>query len=430
MHDRKLTAISLFSSAGIGDLALKAAGVDIIAASEILPDRAALFKTNFPDCNMVQGDIKEKKNILLSYVKENIGIGNLDIVFATPPCQGMSKNGRGKLLNSIRLGMKPKEDIRNRLFLEMIDIAIEIKPRVIFMENVPEMKNTFIMIDNKAKNIIDILDERLGPEYSGDNEVVEFADYGVPERRKRLITIYSKDKNIKKLLLDGKKSWLPPKTHNQHPDLYEKPWVTVLDAIGDLEPLDGKHHTTSQNSNTPFHRVPQLSEEKYFWVSNTPLGKGAFDNQCINPSCKYKLNPTHNSEKKNGINRANKKTPLFCVKCNSILPRPWVEKDGKYRLMSGFTSAYKRMRGDLPASALTRNFSYACSDQKIHPTQHRVLSLHEAMIIHTISEYSYIWNRSDNIKTSDKLIRDVIGESIPPKGLEKIFKKLVILLKD
>lgn len=429
MQDRKLTAVSLFSSAGIGDLALQAAGVEILVANEILAERASLFKTNFPDCNIIQGDIVKNKENIVSFVRKKIGTRRPDILFATPPCQGMSKNGRGKLLNSIRLGNKPKEDSRNRLFLEIIDIAKKLEPRLIIIENVPEMKNTSIYINNNIRNIMDILNENLSPEYYGDNEVVEFADYGVPQRRKRLITIFSNDKKMKKYFLDERKVWLPQKTHAQHPDLYEKPWVTILDAIGSLEALDGKHYTTSVNPETPFHRVPSLNDEKYFWVSNTPLGKGAFDNQCINPACNYKYNPTHGSEKEKGINKSKKNTPLYCIKCNEILPRPWVKENNEYRLMSGFTSAYKRMRGDLPASALTKNFSYACSDQKLHPYQHRVLSLHEAMIIHTISDFSYRWERYDNIKVSDKLIRDVIGESIPPRGLLIIFKHIISLLK-
>ena len=92
--------------------------------------------------------------------------------------------------------------------------------------------------------------------------------------------------------------------------------------------------------------------------------------------------------------------------------------------MSGYTSAYKRMRGDMPASALTRNLSYACSDHKLHPTQHRVLSLHEAFILHTVSDYPYRWTRADEKRLSDKTVREIIGESIPPKGLEPIFAGL------
>jgi DNA (cytosine-5)-methyltransferase 1 len=86
------------------------------------------------------------------------------------------------------------------------------------------------------------------------------------------------------------------------------------------------------------------------------------------------------------------------------------------------------MRGDLPASALTRNLSYACSDQKLHPREHRVLSLHEAFILHTLTEYPFEWRRADGKRVSDKTIREIIGESIPPRGLEILFRHLLDLL--
>jgi DNA (cytosine-5)-methyltransferase 1 len=88
--------------------------------------------------------------------------------------------------------------------------------------------------------------------------------------------------------------------------------------------------------------------------------------------------------------------------------------------MSGFTSAYKRMSGDLPAPALTRNLSYACSDQKVHPTQNRVLSLAEAFAVHTLSDYPFSWRTSRGTTAKDALVRLVLGESIPPRLMELI----------
>ena len=95
--------------------------------------------------------------------------------------------------------------------------------------------------------------------------------------------------------------------------------------------------------------------DKYFWVSNTPVGKGAFDNQCVSPTCGHEGNATHGSTRDElGVNRSLQTTPIHCERCGELLPRPWVrEADGRVRLMKGYTSAYKRMSGDLPASALT-----------------------------------------------------------------------------
>lgn len=88
--------------------------------------------------------------------------------------------------------------------------------------------------------------------------------------------------------------------------------------------------------------------------------------------------------------------------------------------MKGYTSAYKRMAADLPAPALTRNLSYACSDQKLHPTQNRVLSLAEAFKVHTLSDYDYSWTYPGGVSAKDGVIRLALGESIPPRFIEKL----------
>lgn len=53
--------VSLFAGGGIGDLALRAVGVDVIVASELLPDRASVFRSNYPNTTMVEGDIRKTK---------------------------------------------------------------------------------------------------------------------------------------------------------------------------------------------------------------------------------------------------------------------------------------------------------------------------------------------------------------------------------
>lgn len=371
---------------------------------------------------MIVGDIRKLKDEIIDSTLAALNGCQLDILFATPPCQGMSKNGRGKLLAGIRAGVKPEIDERNLLILEVIEIANKLKPKTIVIENVPEMADTIISDRNgDYLPMTEVLSSGLVG-YSGKWEVAEFADYGIPQRRQRLITVFSQDTQVISNLIH-KHSIMPETTHAQSPSLLQEKWVSVLDAISHLPPLDAQNKQTATSS-LPFHRVPVLDREKYFWVSNTPEGKGAFDNQCV--ACGCNDNTTHAASKNDqGINRAHKCTPIRCIKCGELLPRPWVKDGSEYRLMSGFTSAYKRMRGDMPASALTRNLSYACSDKKLHPTQNRVLSLLEAMIIHTVNDFSYYWERPDGKTVSDKTIREVIGESIPPKGLAIIFKHII-----
>lgn len=424
MSNLPLTAVSLFASGGVGDLALRAAGFRTLIANELQADRASLFKRNYPDAEVVVGDIWVVLPDIIRRARAALRGEALDCLFATPPCQGMSKNGRGKLLQGVREGRRAKLDPRNQLILPTVSAVEALLPRMFVIENVPELETTLIESPDGqlmgALEYVDLRLERLG--YVGQRRIVEFADLGVPQRRQRLIAIYAREAHITRQIRALRV--FPTATHSRAPTLLQKKWVSVDDAISHLPKLDASSADRA-SSGLEFHRVPVLDSKKYFWVSNTPEGRGAFDNQCVNDLCRYSSNPVHGTNRNAaGINRANATTPIRCVMCNELLPRPWVERDGEFRLMSGFTSAYKRMSGDLPASALTRNLSYACSDQKLHPRQHRVLSLLEAMIIHTISQYDYDWHTDGNKPASDKLIREVIGESIPPAGLEVIFQHL------
>ena len=92
-------AISLFSSSGIGDVALRRLGIETIVANELLEDRCDLFNRNFPESHLVRGSIIEKKLEIIKETKLRLNGRELDFALVTPPCQGMSKNGRGKLLN-------------------------------------------------------------------------------------------------------------------------------------------------------------------------------------------------------------------------------------------------------------------------------------------------------------------------------------------
>lgn len=92
--------------------------------------------------------------------------------------------------------------------------------------------------------------------------------------------------------------------------------------------------------------------------------------------------------------------------------------------MKGFVSAYKRMMWDEPASTLTQNFQYACSDNKVHPSQTRVLSLWEAIVLQSIADYPFSFTIGGK-QVKDGLIRDTIGESVPPKVIDLLCKNII-----
>ncbi|AGG07345.1 DNA (cytosine-5-)-methyltransferase [Dehalococcoides mccartyi BTF08] len=419
-------AISLFSSSGIGDLGLQANGIETVVACELLQERMNLFQANYPNAKCFCGDIWNLTDEIIDYYTANFSDAPF-MILATPPCQGMSSNGMGKMLSDFRKGLRPELDERNRLIIPTLNIIKRLQPEWVILENVANMQNTVILNEeNELVNIIEYIKAQLSGEYVGTDTVIDCADYGIPQRRKRLLTVFSRTDNGKKHFTQHG-TFLPERTHAERENMFTKKWVTVRDAIEALPPISSvKGKNVDKNYNPP-HKVPLLDDKKIFWVENTPEGNTAFNNQCINPECKFQGNPIHGAKRdESGINRYNGDTPIYCEKCGALLPRPYVEdpKTGEKRLMKGYTSAYKRMSWDEPASTLTQNFQYACSDNKLHPTQNRVLSLYEGTVIQTISEYPFSF-RINGKPVNDGLIRDTIGESVPPRVIDLLCRNII-----
>lgn len=420
----KKTVLSLFSSAGIGDLGIKASGFSILESNELVDNRCELYHENYPEVNVISGDIwKKEKQIIFDWKK--LSNNSPFLIYATPPCQGMSPNGAGKLLNEIRKGNRKPEDPRNRLIIPTLHIIKTLKPKWILLENVPNMKNTIIRDENDNYiNIIEYIKRELGNNYLGKAEVVNCADYGIPQMRKRLISIFTCDDAGKEYFREHK-TFLPAKTHSEQGTATTEKWVTLRDAIGTLPPLDAKKGQNARKDFNPWHFVPIMRPEKHWWMENTPEGETAYNNQCVNPSCMYQGNKLHGSNTKGGLHSSNKNTPIYCARCGALLPRPNMidKKTGKRRLIKGYDTAYRRMEWDTPAATLTQNFIYEASDKKVHPSQTRVLSFYEAMVLQTIADYDY--SMSINGKTiRPKLCAEVIGESVPPKLIEIICKHI------
>lgn len=419
---RRETVLSLFSSAGIGELGVKAAGFNILVSNELLPDRCALYRENYPDIELVCGDIWQKKDELLKRWHQKSKASPF-LVYATPPCQGMSFNGIGKIMSEIRLGKRPKEDPRNRLIIPTVEIMRELQPEWVILENVPTMENTIIRTESdKYVKIVDYIFESL-PGYVGRAEVVNCADYGIAQTRVRLITILTRSSKGKRYFKEHG-TFLPARTHSPRPDATNglSPWVTLRDAIGGfpaLAAVEGQNVCAS----IPWHVVPVMKPEKYWWVSNTPEEETAYNNQCV--QCGFKNNRRHGMCFVDGIHQSKKDTPIYCEKCHALLPRPTLvdKHSGQRRLIKGFDSAYRRMSWDTPSPTLTQNFQFEASDKKLHPAQNRVLSVYEGLVIQTIADYDYKFEINGHpIKRN--MCCEVIGESVPPRLIEMICRQI------
>ena len=147
--------LSLFTSAGIGELGVKAAGLSILVSNEIVQNRCELYSENYPDVKCICGDIWEKENEIIESWNE-LTKGVPFLIYATPPCQGMSSIGAGKLLSEIKKGNRKPGDPRNRLIIPTLHIVKKLKPEWLLLENVPTMNNT--VIEDENGNYVNIIE--------------------------------------------------------------------------------------------------------------------------------------------------------------------------------------------------------------------------------------------------------------------------------
>jgi DNA (cytosine-5)-methyltransferase 1 len=416
-------AVCLFSSAGIGELGLSAAGLDVVLASELIPYRVAVYAENFPETKTIEGDIWDIGDEVVSETRSLLGTDELFLLYATPPCQGMSSNGAGKLRAEIEAGRRLVEEPRNRLIIPTLDVICALQPRFVLLENVPQMKDTVIRNErDRAETILGFVSRQLGPDYVGAGEVVACDDFGIPQRRRRLVSIFTRDPAAKEFFSSNGGSFFD--------DEIKEPGATLKEAIGSLPPLDSVPGANAAPDFHPQHRVPLMDPRKYWWVSQTPEGQTAFNNQCANGTCIESFTPGHREELVDGKWRSVKDAPIHCINCGELLPRPTViEKDGSVRPLRGFHSAYRRMRWDQTARTLTQNFIYEASDNKIHPDQNRVLSVYEAMVLQTIDRYEYRFE-INGVDIGIPKIAEIIGESVPPLLMEKIAGRLLSLASE
>lgn len=304
------TVLSLFSSAGIGELGIEASGLNILLSNELLKNRCELYEENYPKTKSICGDIWEKTDEIVD-TWNSLCVGHPFLIYATPPCQGMSFNSVGKRLHEVRLGRKPKDDPRNQLIVPTIELVKRLKPEWLLLENVQEMQNTIIPLKNgEYKNIIDFIRDELAPDYVGGPEVVNCADYGIPQTRVRLITIFTRSEKGKKHYIKYG-TFLPKRTHAQVEAEGKKAWVTLRDAIGMLPPLSAEKGK-NEDPSIPWHTVPVMKLEKFWWVKNTPENETAYNNQCV--ECGYSDNPRHGMRFVDGRHTYKSDTPIYCEK--------------------------------------------------------------------------------------------------------------------
>ncbi|HDX9578394.1 TPA: DNA cytosine methyltransferase [Bacillus pseudomycoides] len=177
------TALDLFCGAGGVSEALKQE-FNIVGAVEFDPIIAKSYMLNHGDKHLIQKDIK---SISETEWKETIALKpqQLDLLVATPPCQGFSSHSRKSAIMN--------NDQRNDLVLEVLKAVNIFEPKFILFENVPNIIN-YKVFHKFIRNLSNIKKDGFKrnpdkPAYHVQFKIIDASNYGVPQKRKRLILI-------------------------------------------------------------------------------------------------------------------------------------------------------------------------------------------------------------------------------------------------
>ena len=377
--------ISLFSSAGVGCYGFKMEGFDCIATSELIERRLNIQRANNKvkyEEGYILGDItkaetKERLYRAIQSYKNKEGVSEVDVVIFTAPCQGMSVANHKKNETTLK---------RNSLVVEALEIVKEIKPKIIIAENVRAFMNTKCIDYGIVKNIRQAFDDWIGDEYMMDSQILNFKNYGANSSRTRTLVI-------------GLRNDLKDEVDIEELFPWEEDEKTLREVIGDLRSLTEIGEVSQDDI---YHSFKPYREDMRAWISNVKPGFSAFDNKEI-----YLRPHTVNETGEIIVNK---------------------NKNG---------DKYTRQRWDVVAPCIHTRNDIMASQNTVHPTDDRVFSIRELMLMMNIPN-SFRWGveseeelngmsveeKQAYLRKNEINIRQSIGEAVPTVIMQKIAKNI------
>ena len=256
-HTSGLSAVALF--AGCGGMSLGFSWADFLVRGflELKPEFRSIYKANFPDVAEMGGDITKVTNQHVHTWKETLG--NIDVLFGGPPCQGFSLTGK-----------RDRLDPRNQLFREVVRIAKILEPRAILLENVRLLTSMKSAVGNLVKDEITEGLQAIG--YRVAQNELDAQDYGVPQHRERVFFIALREDL-------GLKPTFPEPTYGAGRNISlfspnRASFRTFRTATCDLEGLE-----SGQKSQIDmWHQAVAHPKHVIEWLENVPEGGSAHDN--------------------------------------------------------------------------------------------------------------------------------------------------------
>ena len=329
-----ISAVDLFCGAGGLTHGLLRSGIRVEAGIDLDPAAAHAYSTNNASARFLQWDVGRKN---YTSVEKLFDTDKYRLLAGCAPCQPFSK-----LTNGI-------EHHRSwDLLTHFGRFVARILPELVTMENVPELAQRGLDVFTAFVRTL------KANHYSVDCQVVNCADYGAPQTRKRLVLVASRLGAI--TVPKGKRSGRAARR-------------TVRDAIGHLRELAAGE----QDARDPLHLAAQLSPMNLRRIRATPHDGGTKDDwpHALQLACHRRATG------------------------------------------SKYHSIYGRMRWDEPAPTMTTLCNGIGNGRFGHPEQDRAISLREAALLQTFPEGYDFWPRGE--KVNAKAVARMIGNAVPPR---------------
>ena len=246
----------LFSGVGGFTEGLKSAGLDCILGADF--DRYAVeaYRKNHTDHECLEADLSDEEiqhNIAMRLKEQKV-----DLVVGGPPCQGFSIFGKRRFVNT--KNHQISEDKRNNLVFAFANIVIKSEAKWFIMENVPG-----ILSAQNGEYVKAIQEFFAENGYRTECKVINAADYGVPQLRKRFLLIGTKTDLVIPF---------PKPKYFSTPDSWQLPYRTVGEVITDLMDPSSydllSHHVPAKHAPTIVERYSYIEEGKKLDIERLP----------------------------------------------------------------------------------------------------------------------------------------------------------------
>ncbi|PFA50305.1 DNA (cytosine-5-)-methyltransferase [Bacillus anthracis] len=392
MKQNHYKVIDLFAGAGGMSLGFEKAGFKVELAVEKDQWAADTYNFNRECSHMMVEDITNLDN---TFFKQYQGI---DLIIGGPPCQGFSIAASNR---------RKENDDRNELYREFLRAITVIKPKVVFMENVKEI----IKFKNKDGLFIleDIKDTLSNIGYKVHFEIVNAANYGIPQERLRFFLLAILD-------YEGEINFSDFQTHSSEESLITQKVLTVWDAISDL----------------PCVEPGKVPEDAYFHYD-------------VNASNDYQKSlrseglSIYNHVPMRHTSRTIEKFKLIKSKNENNIPdelKPRVRGNAKEISQKTYSQNHRRIEIAKPSPTITASFYSSF----IHPVQHRNLTVREAARIQTFPDhYRFLGKRttlSKKLLEKKGIFEDLhldqfnqVGNAVPPLLAQKFAEYILNILQ-